>query len=128
MATLEHVNVTVSDAQQTAAWMGRVFGWHIRWEGAGMDGAGYTIHCGTKDSYIALYQPKSIQDPTVSNYLQKRGLNHIAVTVDDLAPIETSAKAEGFKCGEHYDYEPGERFYFHDHDDIEFEVVCYGSN
>lgn len=23
------------------------------------------------------------------------------------------------------DYEPGRRFYFHDHDDIEYEVVAY---
>lgn len=30
---LEHVNVTVSDAQKTADWLGDVFGWHVRWCG-----------------------------------------------------------------------------------------------
>ena len=32
----------------------------------------------------------------------------------------------GFKPINHADYEPGRRFYFHDHDGIEYEVVSYG--
>ena len=125
MAQLEHVNVTVSDAHKTAAWMAEVFGWHIRWEGPGMDGAGLTVHCGSDDSYVALYQPKDLNDPTESNYTHRRGLNHIAVTVDNLSAAADRVRAAGFTPGEHYDYEPGERFYFDDHDGIEFEVVSY---
>ncbi|MGJ8556368.1 MAG: VOC family protein, partial [Sulfitobacter geojensis] len=30
-----------------------------------------------------------------------------------------------FKTSNHADYEPGRRFYFHDTDGVEFEVVQY---
>ena len=53
------------------------------------------------------------------------GLNHIAVTVDDLDQTEAAIKAHGFETGNHGDYEPGRRFYFHDGDGIEYEVVKY---
>ena len=33
--------------------------------------------------------------------------------------------AQGFTTGNHADYEPGRRFYFHDADGIEYEVVQY---
>lgn len=125
MAELEHANVTVSDARRTAAWMADVFGWHIRWEGEGMGGVGLTVHCGTESSYIALYQPKKQPGAAVPRYVNRGGLNHLAVTVDDLQAAHDRVVAAGFTPGEHYDYEPGERFYFHDADGIEFEVVCY---
>ena len=53
-ARLEHINMTVSDPKATAAWLGRVFGWKIRWEGAGMQ-TGYTVHVGSDDTYVALF-------------------------------------------------------------------------
>ena len=49
MAILEHVNVTVSDPKATAAWLGAVFDWKIRWEGDAMSG-GYTAHVGDEGS------------------------------------------------------------------------------
>ena len=30
---LEHVNITVSDPDKTAAWMYEVFDWPVRWQG-----------------------------------------------------------------------------------------------
>ena len=39
--------------------------------------------------------------------------------------METAIKAHGFETGNHGDYEPGRRFYFHDADGIEYEVVQY---
>ena len=53
-ARLEHVNMTVTDPRATAAWIERVFGWKIRWEGPGMT-TGYTVHIGDDDSYVALF-------------------------------------------------------------------------
>ena len=53
--TLEHLNVTVTDARKTAAMAMRLFDWHIRWEGPGLGGAGYTMHVGGDDSYVAIY-------------------------------------------------------------------------
>lgn len=121
---LEHANITVTDPKATAAWMGRVFGWGIRWQGAGME-TGYTVHVGEKDSYLALFSYGDAEAAKTSSYRTVAGLNHLAVVVDDLEEVEAKVVAEGFTLGEHYDYEPGRRFYFADGDGIEFEVVCY---
>lgn len=123
-AILEHTNLTVSNAQKTAALLGELFGWKIRWEGASIHD-GYSIHVGGDNSYLALYQPKQTLPHSKDNYERVNGLNHIAVVVDDLDTTEERVKQAGLIPGSHADYEPGRRFYFHDHDGIEFEVVEY---
>ena len=122
---LEHVNVTVSDPDATAAWLGRVFGWRVRWEGSAMEGMGRTVHCGEEGSYVALYGPKEGLGAGPSSYVTRASLNHIGVVVDDLGAVEGRVRDEGFAPGEHHDYEPGRRFYFDDADGIEWEVVSY---
>lgn len=121
---LEHANVTVSDAQATAAWMQSVFGWRIRWQGASIHD-GYSVHVGGEGSYLALYTPPKAPAAAVDNYNTTAGLNHLAVVVDDLDAVEARVKAAGFAPYSHADYEPGRRFYFDDSDGIEFEVVMY---
>ena len=121
---LEHTNLTVSDPHATAAWMGDVFGWHIRWEGASIHN-GYSIHVGSPETYLALYAPAKPKPSLENSYATIGGLNHIAVTVDDIDAMEKRVVAAGFKTSNHADYEPGKRFYFHDHDDIEYEIVSY---
>ena len=123
-AMFEHANITVSDPAATAAWMQKLFGWHIRWEGGAMAG-GHTKHVGTDTHYVALYSPGNPGEPTGDNYSTAGGLNHLAAVVDDIDATEAAIKAHGFTTGNHGDYEPGRRFYFHDDDNIEFEVVQY---
>lgn len=123
-ATLEHANVTVSDPDATARWMGDVFGWHVRWSGAAMD-TGRSVHVGASDSYLALYSPGKPTPGREDSYATVGGLNHLAVTVDDINAVHDKVVAAGFTPGEHFDYEPGQRFYFHDTDGIEYEVVQY---
>lgn len=123
-ARLEHLNMTVSDPKATAAWIERIFGWKIRWEGPGMQ-TGYTVHVGEENSYVALFSYPDRSTPKDDSYRTQGGLNHWAVVVDDLDEIETRVKAEGFTPKSHADYEPGRRFYFDDHDGIEVEVVQY---
>lgn len=126
-AQLEHANVTVTDAHETAAWLGRVFGWQIRWEGASIYG-GYSIHVGSDASYLALYTPpETTGGPADNSYKVRGGLNHLAVTVSNIEETEAKVKAEGFDPHNHADYEPGKRFYFDDADGIEFEVVSYAA-
>ena len=127
MAMLEHVNVTVADPQATAALLIDLFDWHIRWEGAAMDGAGYTVHVGSDQSYVALYSGTTDRPaaPIASSYNQLNGLNHIGVVVDDLQAAEARVKAAGLRPGPHHDYEPGERFYFDTPDGVEIEVISY---
>lgn len=98
---LEHVNVTTRDPLAAAEWLGRVFGWRIRWQGSAME-TGFTIHVGDDDRYLALYRPPF-----------------------DLNDAETRVRAEGFETYSHDDYEPGRRFYFLDNTGLEFEVVSY---
>lgn len=124
MARLEHLNFTVSDPHKTAGWIERIFGWKIRWEGAGMT-TGYTVHIGNETGYVALFRYDRDQAEAPDSYNTRGGLNHWAVVVDDLEATEARVRAEGFTPGKHADYEPGRRFYFDDHDGIEVEVVQY---
>ena len=127
MAHLEHANITVPDPQKTAAMLAGLFGWKTRWEGAALNG-GFTVHVGNETSYLALYTGPggaSKQVPADDSYLRVAGLNHVGVVVDDLDAVEAKVKAMGFSSHSHADYEPGRRFYFHDPDGVEFEVVSY---
>jgi len=123
-ARLEHVNITVSDPIATAAILQSIFGWHIRWEGASMDN-GYTVHVGTEHDYIALYSAGTPKTSEIESYKMIAGLNHIALTVDDLEATEKRVLAAGFETENHGDYEPGCRFYFRDSDNVEYEIVSY---
>ncbi|SEP79278.1 VOC family protein [Thalassovita taeanensis] len=125
-AQLEHANFTVSDPQATAAWLCEIFGWHIRWQGPAMQ-TGHTVHVGTDSGYLALFSPGTPDAGAQSSYQTVGGLNHVAVTVPDLTEAEARVKRAGFSPKNHADYEPGKRFYFHDHDGIEFEVVSYAA-
>lgn len=122
MPRLEHVNITVSDARRAAALIEKVFGWRIRWEGPARSD-GHTVHIGTEHQYLALYAPP----PTgaASGFAKGRPLNHVAIEVDDLDSVEARVLEAGLTPFEHGAYEPGRRFYFLDHDGIEFEVVSY---
>ncbi len=128
MAHLEHVNLTVSDPKQTAAMLQDLFGWHIRWEGPALGGKGYSVHVGNDDSYVAVYsgsEPGQVVPQAGASYQTRGGLNHLGVVVDDLDAVEAKVKDRGFRPHNHADYEPGRRFYFHDADGIEIEVVSY---
>ena len=121
---LEHANVTVADARATAEELCRLFDWEIRWEGSAING-GHTVHVGNKDSYVAAYTPPSDTQKAQNSYVTRGGLNHLAVVVDDLEEIERRVSYAGYTPHNHADYEPGRRFYFHDNDGIEIEVVQY---
>ncbi|MEO0882263.1 MAG: VOC family protein [Pseudomonadota bacterium] len=127
-ANLEHVNITVSDPERTAEFLCTLFDWQVRWSGPSLFG-GFTVHVGTNTDYLALYCPD--ESKNIRPFKKSRagrecgGLNHVAVTVDDLKEAERRVKGVGFRPVNHADYEPGERFYFYDHDGIEYEVVSY---
>ena len=123
-AILEHVNVTVSNPEKTAKMLCELFGWHIRWQGAAKNN-GHTIHVGGTHSYVAVYGTKTPDGHADKTSNKVGSLNHIGVVVDNLDKIERRVKKAGFSPYNHGDYEPGRRFYFDDHDDIEIEVVSY---
>lgn len=123
-AKLEHANFTVADPIKTAAWMCDVFGWHIRWQGDALAG-GHTVHVGDDTQYLALYAPVTSKPAVEENYTVIGALNHVAVVTDDIIEMERKVNKAGFSAHSHADYEPGQRFYFHDADGIEYEVVSY---
>lgn len=121
--TLEHANVTVTDPETSAAMLSRVFGWHVRWSGPSTMG-GHTVHVGTDTAYVALYTPPETPAPS-ADVDRLGGLQHLGVVVDDLDEVAQRVRAEGIEPHSFMTYEPGRRFYFDDHDGIEFEVVSY---
>ncbi|MCB9962606.1 MAG: VOC family protein [Hyphomonas sp.] len=123
-AHFEHVNVTVSDPKKTAQMLVDLFGWHVRWEGPSKY-SGYTVHVGTDDDYVALYALPEQDRPERESYYRTGAINHFGILVDDLGDAEDRILKAGYKTHSHQTYDPGSRFYFHDHDGIEWEVVSY---
>ena len=122
---LEHVNITVSDPEKTAAMLGEFFGWKVRWKGPSMMG-GLSVHVGEEDTYLAVYS-REPGKPLGKAFTKGAPMNHIGVLVDDLDAVEGRVKAAGLEPFGHDDYDPGRRFYFFDDNGIEFEVVSYAS-
>ncbi|HVH80018.1 MAG TPA: VOC family protein [Stellaceae bacterium] len=120
---IEHVNITVVDPERTSALMKALFDWHIRWCGPSSNG-GRTIHVGSDEHYVALHTPGNTTQ-LAEAFAKGRPLNHIGVEVDDLDATEARVIAAGLKPFNHADYNPGRRFYFHDPDGIEYEVLSY---
>lgn len=118
---LEHVNITVSDIERSAALLCTLLGWQIRWRGPSQLG-GETIHVGGKADYIALYTRGA---PVEHRFAKGVPMNHIGIVVDDLDAAEQVVRGAGLEPFGHADYEPGRRFYFFDWDGIEFELVSY---
>jgi len=120
-AFIEHVNITVTDPERTAALMNKIFGWEIRWSGPARDG-GRAIHVGDDTVYLALFTPAEGGE---QRYPKGEPLNHVGLVVDDLDMAEQRVFDAGLIPFNHGDYEPGRRFYFLDPDGIEFELVSY---
>ena len=122
---LEHVNMTVSDPDKTAQMLCNLFGWHIRWSGDSIH-KGRTVHVGTDTHYVAVYsRDGTIAAQADDSYRHIGAVNHLGILVDDLAAAEKRVLNFGIKTHSHQVYEPGARFYFHDDDNIEYEVVSY---
>ena len=126
-ATLEHVNITVSDPDATAQQLSELFGWKVRWRGKAKND-GLSVHVGTDGDYLAVYSPRARPNAGPSSYGLKGGLNHVGIVVDDLDAIEARVIAAGLQPYGHDTYDPGRRFYFRDRDGIEFEVVSYAAS
>ncbi|MEL7040957.1 MAG: VOC family protein [Pseudomonadota bacterium] len=124
-ATLEHVNLTVTDPDKTAEMLCDLFDWKIRWAGDSIHN-GRSVHVGNEDDYVALYRvgaPRALERD--ENYHLAGAVNHLGILVVDLTAAEKRIREYGLRTHSHQTYEPGRRFYFHDHDGIEYEVLSY---
>jgi len=119
---LEHVNITVTDVERSAAFYSDLLGLHIRWKGT-LDGGRVAAHVGDDRCYLALFEAVT-GGPTDHDYTTP-GINHYGFLVDDLDATRAHALALGATVTDVADYEPGRRFYLRDPDDIEVELVEY---
>tara|TARA_Y100000815_G_scaffold265433_1_gene282309 strand:- start:622 stop:999 length:378 start_codon:yes stop_codon:yes gene_type:complete len=119
---IEHVNITVRDAERSAQLMERLFDWKIRWQGPSLND-GHSVHVGDDRYYLALYSPPHA--PDADSFVKGRPLNHVGIHVDDLDAVEQRVIEAGLIPFNHAEYEPGRRFYFLDPDGTEFEIVSY---
>ncbi|MGQ7843435.1 VOC family protein [Granulosicoccus sp. 3-233] len=126
-SVLEHINLTVPDPQATADLLCELFGWHVRWQGEAKN-AGFTIHVGGHGSYLALYRHQDMAVDATQSHYRQHGLNHVGIVVDNLDAAEKRVIERGLEPHSHADYEPGRRFYFHDEDGLEFEVISYAAD
>ena len=120
---IEHINITVSNPDRTADCLMRLFDWHVRWRGHAAKG-GNTIHVGNEQFYVAVYALE-LGKTEPAGHRKGAPLNHIGIVVHDLDDVERRVVAEGYEPCSNDDYEPGKRFYFFDHDGIEFEIISY---
>ena len=121
-ARLEHVNISVTDGERTAALLEKLTGWQRRWEGPSLDN-GRSIHLGDDMAYVAIHTSPRVK----GGFGKSVPMNHIGILVDDLALAEATVAGEGLQPFNHSHYDPGPRsFYFFDWDGIEWEVVSYG--
>ncbi len=121
-ARLEHVNISVTNGERTAALLEKLTGWHRRWEGPSLDN-GRSIHLGDETAYVAIHTSPRIK----GGFVKSVPMNHIGIAVDDLSQAEATVADAGLKPFSHGTYDPGPRsFYFFDWDGIEWEIVSYG--
>jgi catechol 2,3-dioxygenase-like lactoylglutathione lyase family enzyme len=117
---IEHVNLTVTDIEKSAALFEKLLGWRQRWRGPSRNG-GETIHVGEDTTYLSLYSDGREH----AGQRKGRPMNHVGLLVGDLDAAERVVREHQLEPWGHDDYEPGRRFYFFDWDGIEFEVVSY---
>ena len=120
-ARLEHVNISVTDADRTADLVAKLTGWHRRWEGPSLDN-GRSIHLGDDHAYVAIHTSARVK----GGFGKSVPMNHIGIAVDDLDAAETIVANAGLTPFNQGQYDPGPRsFYFFDWDGIEWEIVSY---
>ena len=120
-ARLEHVNISVTDANRTADLIARLTGWQRRWEGPSLD-SGRSIHLGDEHAYVAIHTSPRV----AGNFAKSVPLNHVGIAVSDLDAADRIVTEAGLATFNHGQYDPGPRsFYFLDWDGIEWEIVSY---
>ena len=119
---LEHVNMSVSDLDQTIDFYQRVLGLGVRWRGTTTSGDP-AAHIGDDHCYLALFEvvDRNAEPPDYD----RLGLNHFGFVVEDLDAVRRQLAAMNIQPHLEADYEPGRRLYFFDPDGVEVELVEY---
>lgn len=119
---LEHVNLTVSDLQQSIDFYCQLFDFRVRWR-ASADAEKQEAHVGSDDMYIAFFQAP--RPGAAEPDYNRVGLNHFGIIVDDLGKYRDRLSRLGVEPHYEPEYTPGRRLYFYDPDHVEVELVQY---
>ena len=119
---LEHVNLTVTDVDRSAAFYADLLGLHIRWKGE-IEGGRKAVHVGDDNCYLALFEAGTTGE--ISYDYEAPGINHFGFVVDDLDAAEARLRELGVTQLFKGSTPPGRRIYFFDLDGQEVELVSY---
>ena len=119
---LEHVNLTVSNLEQSVEFYSKLFDFRVRWEGT-IESGQPAAHIGDDRCYLALFQ--ATEKGHANQDYGAVGLNHFGLVVDNLNESRQRLSQLGITPTTEADYEPGRRLYFLDPDGIEVELVEY---
>ena len=125
MGTLEHVNMVSSNVDLTVEFLLTAMPeWYIRGEGTSAKCLRW-LHIGDSETYIAI-EDRGIGEKSNHITYHHTGVNHIGIVVENIEEVISRMRAKGYKEGMHsLDHPSRLRYYFFDHDDVEYEFVSY---
>ena len=125
MPMLEHINLVSSNVDATIEFLlTAIPEWKIRGEG-GSTTCPRWVHVGDEHTYIAV---ENRGDAGHSNHQSYHhvGLNHIGLVVENVSELAKRMRSKGYIEGKHVSDHPSRsRYYFFDHDGLEYEFVQY---
>lgn len=120
---LEHANITVNNLQAAVDFFITAFP-HFKIRGGGK-GDREWVHLGDDETYLAINEATTFQDPIEKNY-NRIGINHLGFVVRDVEEIAHRLLAKGYKRDYPKQVEKYRiRDYFADDEGNQYEFVEY---
>ncbi|AUP77676.1 VOC family protein [Flavivirga eckloniae] len=122
---IEHVNITVSNIEESCDFYFKLFGFEKKWEGTAVAEIGKVraCHVGLGDIYLSFFEAEKT-GKYKPNY-GINGVNHFAFVVDNLSEYRKKLNKLNINIHIDEDYDPGLRIYFYDPNGVEIELVEY---
>lgn len=114
---IDHINLNVSNLNNSIEFYKKVFGFEIHEEGnSPMSGAPYAIIGKSNVGFLAIYESK--------NSLQNSRVNHLGFNIDNFEEAVNFLKAENVKIADYgvVDYPDSKSVYILDPDENEIEL------
>ena len=125
MAMVEHINLISSNIDKTVEFLQTAIpSWRIRGQGSS-ELCPRWVHFGDDDYYLCI-EDRGVGEKSNHETYYHIGFNHIGIVVDDVLALVERLREKGYKEGLHApDHNSRARYYFFDHDDIEYEFIEY---
>ncbi|MBX3471603.1 MAG: VOC family protein [Planctomycetes bacterium] len=128
---LDHLNMTVHDLEETAAWYGRVFGFVVVERGRSRDGTPFAI-LRSGEAMLCVYEhpERGRLTDEARDDLPVHGLSHFALRITDGAAWERTVAAQGLEVryGGAVRWPRSTSWYVCDPSGYELEVVLWNDD